>query len=397
MDPSSTYRRSNRVVNDPTNIPLRCWAEIDLAALERNLISIQANLPDRIKYIAVVKADAYGHGMQQTVARLMQAGVDMFAVANIVEAANIREIGTGWPIIVLGATLENEEAFLFEYDLIPTISTIEEVIRLNAKAKAFGKPLKAHLKIDTGMGRLGIWHEYADELFDAFKQAEFIQLDGIYTHFAAADQDPDFTRYQRKIFLESIKRIDWLPLNELLIHADNSAGITTFAPESVYNAVRIGLLQFGIRPYPTSIFAQVETTPIFQFKSRVGIVKNLPNGASISYGRTRILERDSKIAIVCAGYGDGVPLPLSNRGEVLIKGKRCPILGRVTMDQTIVDVTDLEEPAQSGDPVTFIGRQGIAEIELKEFSDWANTISWEVLCSVTKRVPRVYRTAIQTG
>lgn len=384
-------------MNDPSSIPLRCWAEIDLAALERNLKSIQANLPDRIKYIAVVKADAYGHGMQQTVARFMQAGVDMFAVANIVEAANIREIGTGWPIIVLGATLENEESFLFEYDLIPTISTIEEVHRLDAKAKAFGKPLKAHLKIDTGMGRLGIWHEYADELFEAFKQAEFLQLDGIYTHFASAGCDPDFTRYQRKIFMEAINRINWLPLNELLIHADNSAGITTFAPESVYNAVRIGLLQFGIRPYPTSIFAQVETTPIFQFKSRVGIVKKLPRGASISYGRSRILERDSTIAIVCAGYGDGVPLPLSNRGEVLIRGQRCPILGQVTMDQTMIDVTDLEDSAQSGDSVTLIGRQGNGEIELQEFSEWANTISWEVLCSVTKRVPRVYRTAIQTG
>ena len=203
--------------------------------------------------------------------------------------------------------------------------------------------------------------------------------------------------FQRKIFIEAIKRIDWLPLDELLIHADNSAGITTFAPESLYNAVRIGLLQFGIRPYPKSIFAQAETTPIFQFKSRVGIVKKLPRGASISYGRSYILERDSKIAIVCAGYGDGVPLPLSNRGEVLIRGQRCPILGRVTMDQTMVDVTDLEDPARSGDPVTLIGPQGNAEIELQEFSEWANTISWEILCSVTKRVPRVYRTAIQTG
>lgn len=381
----------------PSHIPSRCWAEIDLAALERNLKSIQANLPERIKYIAVVKADAYGHGMQQTVARLMQSGVDMFAVANIVEAANIREIGTGWPILILGATLENEESFLFEYDLIPTISTIEEVHRLNDKARAFGKPLKAHLKIDTGMGRLGIWHEYAGSLFDAFKQAEFLQLDGIYTHFASADSDPDFTRYQRKIFLEAIKRIDWLPLGELLIHADNSAGITTFAPESLYNAVRIGLLQFGIHPYPTSIFARVETTPIFHFKSRIGIVKKLPQGASISYGRTRILERDSLIAIVCAGYGDGVPLPLSNRGQVLINGQRCPILGSITMDQTMVDITDLEENVQSGDPVTLIGPQGDGEIKLEEFSQWARTISWEVLCSVTKRVPRIYRTAIKTG
>lgn len=375
----------------------RCWAEIDLAALERNLKSIRAALPERIKYIAVVKADAYGHGMQQTVARLMQAGVDMFAVANVLEAATIREIGTGWPIIVLGATLENEESHLFEYDLIPTISTIEEIERLDAKARKRGRPLKVHIKIDTGMGRLGIWHEYADELFDAIRKAEYLQLGGIYTHFASAARDPDFTRLQRRLFTKAIERVDWLQTDKLLIHADNSAGITTFAPDSLYNAVRIGLLQFGITPYPESMLGQVETTPIFRFKSRVGIVKRLPRGATVSYGRSRTLDRDSQIAIVCAGYGDGVPLALSNRGEVLIKGKRCPILGQVTMDQTMVDVTDLDERVKSGDAVTLIGPQKKGEISLQEFSDWAETISWEVLCSVTKRVPRIYRTAIKTG
>jgi len=384
-------------VKQPNPTPFRCWAEIDLAALERNLKLIQAALPDQIKYIAVVKADAYGHGMQQTVARLMQAGVDMFAVANVLEAATIREIGTGWPIIVLGATLEDEESYLFEYDLIPTLSTVEEVERLNAKARQRGKPLQAHIKIDTGMGRLGIWHEYANELFDAFEQAESLTLSGIYTHFASASQDPDFTRQQRKLFTETIEAVEWLETENLLIHADNSAGISTFAPDSVYNAVRIGLLQFGITPYPQSMLGKVDTTPIFQFKSRVGIVKKLPAGATVSYGRSRTLERDSRIAIVCAGYGDGVPLKLSNRGQVLIKGKRCPILGQVTMDQTIVDVTDIGEPVKSGDPVTLIGPQDGGEIFLQEFSDWAETIPWEVLCSVTKRVPRHYRTAIITG
>ncbi|MBN11724.1 MAG: alanine racemase [Opitutaceae bacterium] len=377
--------------------PYRCWAEIDLAALERNLKSIRADLPDYIKYIAVVKADAYGHGMQQTVARLMQANVDMFAVANVLEAAKIREIGTGWPIIVLGATLENEESYLFEYDLIPTISTIEEVERLNRKARSHEKPLKAHIKIDTGMGRLGIWHEYATELFDAFHKATFLTLGGVYTHFASASRDPEFTRRQRQLFTETIAKVDWLETEKLLIHADNSAGISTFAPDSVYNAVRIGLLQFGIAPYPLSMLGEVDTTPIFEFKSRVGIVKELPAGATISYGRSRTLQRDSRVAIVCAGYGDGVPLKLSDRGDVLISGERCPILGQVTMDQTIVDVTDIEGVVKSGDSVTLIGPQGEGGIRLQEFSEWAETIPWEILCSVTKRVPRIYRTAIITG
>ena len=381
--------------SDPTTF--RCWAEIDLAGLERNLKSIQSALAKRIRYIAVVKADAYGHGMQQTVARLMQAGVDMFAVANVAEASTIREIGAGWPIIVLGATLEEEESQLFEYDLIPTISTVEELERLDARATHENANLKAHMKIDTGMGRLGIWHEYADKLFQAFRDASRVSLHGIYTHFASADDDPEFTRRQRKIFIETIARADWLPVESLLIHADNSAGISTFAPDSIYNAARIGLLQFGIRPYPESMLGSAETTPIFEFKSRVGITKTLPKGASISYGRSHILDRGGRIAIVCAGYGDGVPLQLSNRGEVIIHGQRCPILGRVTMDQTIVDVTKIDQTVASGDLVTIIGRQGDAAIRLEEFSEWADSIPWEVLCSVTKRVPRTYKTAIQSG
>ncbi len=220
-----------------------------MAALERNLKSIRAALPEHIKYIAVVKADAYGHGMQQTVARLMQANVDMFAVANVLEAATIREIGTGWPIIVLGTTLENEESYLFEYDLIPTISTIEEVERLNRKARESGKPLKAHIKIDTGMGRLGIWHEYAAELFDAFRKATFLVLDGVYTHFASASQDPEFTRRQRKLFTETIAKVNWLETQKLLIHADNSAGISTLRPTAFTTRFELGC--FSLASLPT--------------------------------------------------------------------------------------------------------------------------------------------------
>ncbi|MEM9158174.1 MAG: alanine racemase, partial [Verrucomicrobiota bacterium] len=345
-----------------SQLPLRCWAEIDLAALERNLGSIKAALPQRIKYIAVVKADAYGHGMQQTVARLMHAGIDMFAVANISEAATIREIGSGWPILILGATLADEAPFLFEYDLIPTISTIDEIGRLESLAAERNQSLKVHLKVDTGMGRLGIWHEYAQELFEAVKAANHLQIDGIYTHFASANQDLEYTRLQRTRFMDTLKSQTWLQNEELLIHADNSAGINSFSPDSSYNAVRVGLFQFGISPYPRSIFAGVPIDPIFSFKTRVGIVKELPAGADVSYGRTKTLSKDSRISIICAGYGDGLPLTVSNRGEVLINGQRCPILGRVTMDQAIVDISHVRGEVNSGDEVVLIGAQGEAEI-----------------------------------
>lgn len=378
--------------------PRRCWAEIDLAALERNLKSIQLALPAHIRYIAVVKADAYGHGMQQMVARLMQAGIEMFGVANIAEAATIREIGgSGWPILILSATLPDELQYLFEYDLIPTLSSVEEVEQLEVEAAKRSQKLKVHLKIDTGMGRLGIWHEEAEKLFDAIKTAQHLEIDGVYTHFAYAENDIEFTELQRTRFMEAIAKIDWLDTSKLLIHADNSASITSFTTGSAYNAVRIGLLQFGITPYSKSLFANVSTSPIFSFKTRVSLVKNLPSGYDISYGRTHRLKRDSRVAILCAGYGDGIPRSLSNKGAALINGQRCPYLGRVTMDQLIVDVTDLAEDPQVGSEACLIGKQGNDEILLEEFSDWADTISWEILCSITKRVPRLYKTSRSTA
>lgn len=379
-------------------MPRRCWAEIDLAALERNLKAIQGALPEHIRYIAVVKADAYGHGMSQTVARLMQAGVDMFAVANIGEAATIREIGgSGWPILILSATLREEAPYLFEYDLIPTVSSRDEVDYLEEQAAKRRTTLKVHLKIDTGMGRLGVWHADAAPLFARIEAAKHVELAGVYTHFACAENDLEFTELQRRRFIDALKAGNAQPLDQLLIHADNSAGINSFAKGSVYNAVRIGLLQFGVAPYADSLFSHAETFPIFSFKARVSLVKRLPAGTDISYGRTCTLERESSVAILCAGYGDGIPRALSNLGYALIRGRRCRYLGRVTMDQIVVDVTDLPELPEAGEEACIIGQQEQETITVEEFSAWANTIAWETLVSITKRVPRVYRTSMNTG
>jgi alanine racemase len=180
---------------------------------------------------------------------------------------------------------------------------------------------------------------------------------------------------------------------EIFIHADNSSGLESMPGASPFNAVRVGLLQFGILPHPNSMLAQVHTEPVFSFHTRVGLVKRLPKGTTISYGRTHTLTRDSTVAILCAGYGDGIPRAASNRAQVLIRGRRCPVLGRVTMDQTIVDVTDVPG-VQCGDAVVLVGRQGGEEVSIGEFSRHADTIPWETLCSVTKRVPRLYRTAL---
>ena len=376
-----------------SGLPLRCWAEIDLAALERNLRLIRASLPAHIRYVAVVKADAYGHGLHQTAARLMHAGADLFAVATLAEAAAVRELGPGWPVLLLSPLLPEEDRYLAEYDLAATVSTAEEVIRFEEVGRAAGRPVSVHLKIDTGMGRLGVWHEQAAALYRRIAAAPHLKLAGVFTHFASPDDDAAFTAEQRRRFLAALAACEGIRLGELFVHADNSSGLETMPGASPFNAVRVGLLQFGILPHPNSLLSQVHTEPVLSFRTRVGIVKALPRGTTISYGRTHTLTRDTTLAVLCAGYGDGIPRAVSNRAQVLIGGLRCPVLGCVTMDQTIVDVTEAAE-VQCGDEAVLIGRQRGAEISITEFSRWADTIPWETLCSVSKRVPRLYRTAL---
>lgn len=380
-------------MSSSAQLPRRCWAEIDLAALGRNLKLIRASLPPRIKYVAVVKADAYGHGLPQVAAHLMHAGADLFAVANIAEAMTIREMSADWPVLLLSPVLPDEDRYLSEFDLAATVSSPEEAERFDAVGRRAGRPLAVHLKIDTGMGRLGVWHTKARELYELIRRSPGLSLAGVFTHFSSADEDPAFTAEQRRLFLATLAGFPELPARTLLIHADNSAGLESTPGDGVFNAVRVGLLQFGILPHPHSMLARVHTEPVFSFHTRVGLVKELPAGTGVSYGRTAILRRPSRIAVLTAGYGDGIARAGSNRAAVLVNGQRCPVLGRVTMDQTLVDITDVPGPVACGDPVVLVGRQGTAEITIAEFSEWADTIAWETLCSVTKRVPRLYRNA----
>jgi alanine racemase len=375
-------------------LPRRCWVEIDLAALERNLKLIRGSLPSQIKYVAVVKADAYGHGLPQVAARLMHAGADLFAVASLAEALALRELSSDWPVLLLSPVLPDEDRYLAEHDLAATVSSAAEVSRFDAVGRETGKPVAVHLKIDTGMGRLGVWHEEARPVFEQIREARGVRLAGVFTHFSSADEDPAFTAEQRRLFLATLAGFPGFDPAGLFIHADNSAGLETAPGQSVFNAVRVGLLQFGILPHPHSLLARVRTEPVFSFHTRVGLVKRLPPGTSISYGRTFKLTRPTTVAIITAGYGDGLARASSNRASVLIHGRRCPVLGRVTMDQTIVDVTDIATPVHPGDAVVLVGRQGPAEISITEFSAWADSIPWETLCSVTKRVPRLYRTPL---
>lgn len=368
----------------------RAWAEINLSHFERNIGKIKSVLPPAVRYIAVVKADAYGHGVGHIVERLLQCGVDTFAVANAREGADVRYIAPQAEIYILGPTLPEEAETAVAEQLTVAVSDAKEAHALNALAVAKQKRVPVNLKIDTGMGRMGIWHENAAPLAELLASLPGIDFRGVFTHFSCADSSPEYTALQRSRFLAAVEKIPSEIRKTLTIHADNSAGLETFLPQSPFNAVRIGILQYGITPAPGTIFEKISPEPVLSFHSRIGLIKTLPAGTPISYNRTKTLSHDTRIGIVTAGYGDGIPTAASNRAEFVVRGERVPVLGRVTMDQTLVDLSAVPEAAV-GDPVTLIGESSGKQVSIEEFCRWGECISWEALVSITKRVPRIYR------
>ena len=368
----------------------RAWAEIDLSAFERNIGKIKASLPSRIRYIAVVKADAYGHGVGHIVERLLQCGIDGFAVANAREGSDVRYIAPQAEIAVLGPTLPEELATAIADDLTVAVSDESEARALAETARKLGRRARVNVAVDTGMGRMGVWHENVAALFRCVVSEPSLDWRGVFTHFSSADTSAEYTALQRARFLAAVEKIPADLRERLTIHADNSAGLETFSRERPFNAVRVGILQYGWKPAPGSLFEKISPEPVLAFRSRVGLVKTLPAGTPVSYNRTFTLPRDSRVAIVTAGYGDGIPTAASNRAEVVVRGHRVPVIGRVTMDQTLIDASALPEIAV-GDSVTLIGESAGARIGIEEFCAWGDCIPWEALVSITKRVPRVYR------
>jgi alanine racemase len=262
----------------------------------------------------------------------MQSGVDLFAVANVKEASEIREMGSGWPILILGPLLEEEDEALIEFDLIPTLSSQSELDRFRILSQKHQKPISAHLKIDSGMGRTGIWWKDAPALIEDIKKSKEIKLCGALTHFAQPS-DLSFTEEQRNRFLAILEKTAIHKQPDFLVHADNSSSLRSFDRKAIFNAVRIGLLQFGVSPPQGSILADLRVEPVLSFHAKLAMIKELPAGTSLSYGRQFTLKRDSRIGIISAGYGDAIPLACGNRASGLIDGRAYPLVGRVTMDR----------------------------------------------------------------
>jgi alanine racemase len=375
---------------NPTEL-YRTWVEVSFDALRGNLTWIRQRVGRRVKIMAVVKADAYGHGLPQIAGALMQGGVDIFGVANLHEALGVRAVGAGWPILLLSASLPAEVEAIVRNNIMPTLSSLDEARWFQREAARRKKTVPVHVKVDTGMGRLGFWHEEAVAPIRRIAAMKNLRLQGIYTHFPSAEDDVEFSMTQVGKFRALLRR---LRLRVPLRHADNSAALLNVRGKAKllgphFNVVRPGLLMYGIVPPGLPSVPQIQ--PTLSFKSRISFLKRITPGRSISYGRTYTADRPMRVAVVAAGYGDGYSRDLSNRAEVLIRGRRCRVLGRVTMDQTIVDVgAPALRGLRVGEEVVLLGRQGADEITVTELAARAGTIPWEALTAITKRVPRVY-------
>lgn len=348
--------------------PYRCWAEIHLAALRHNLAAIRLHIGPRPGIMAIVKADAYGHGLGGILSTLGQE-VDYFGVANIGEALDVRSVLPDADILLLGATLPEERELVVRHGFMPAISSVEE-------AESFARigPARVHLALDTGMGRLGFLPAEWPAALEKIRQLPHLKIEAVATHLPSPDEDEAFT-------LAQLGQYETLTANEPFSHALNSAGIINF-PTHAAQFVRAGLMLYGASPVPGF---QSQLRPVMTLKSRVTLLRTLPAGHGVSYGRSQVLTRPTRVATISAGYADGYPRRLSNRGaSVWIRGQRCPLLGRVTMDQIMVDVTDTA--AALGDEVELFG----AYILAGEIAQLADTIPWEILTSISKRVPRVF-------
>lgn len=353
------------------------WAEIDLSAIRHNVNRI-SQLVEPARYCAVVKADGYGHGDVPVAEAALEAGAACVAVALVEEGIRLREAGIDAPILILSEPPIDDIPDVVHWRLSPAVYRTEFLRALAAAAQG---PVDVHLKVDTGMHRVGARPEQLPELLEEVKEP--LRLGAIWTHFAVADEDPEYTRAQIQRFREAVGS------HPGPFHLANTAGALLF-PDARADLVRVGLGTYGLYPCAAAREA-VDLRPAMQVVSEVTFLQRLAAGERPSYGRRRRLERESTIATVPIGYADGVPRRLSSTGgEVLIRGRRYPLAGTVTMDQIVVDVGD--DPVEVGDRVVLIGSSGVEEIGADEWAECIDTISYEIVCSFGARVPRRYKT-----
>lgn len=368
---------------------LRTWVEIDLDALECNFDSVRESLPENIKMVAVVKANAYGHGAIG-VSKFLEKKADYLAVAATDEALEIRKSGVNCPILILGHIPYGDYDNIVKYNITPTISDYYEAELLSKASVKAGVTSAMHIAVDTGMSRIGFACDAAAiEEIKKIQDLEGVKLEGVFSHLAAADiSDKAYTKMQAEKFDAFVNALECAGVSVPVKHLYNSAAIADL--DKKYDMVRQGIILYGLKPSDEVEFKNIkEPQPVMSMKTRIVQVKTLPAGVSISYGCTYTTEKETRVATLCAGYADGVTRVLSNNGEVLIRGKRAKIIGRVCMDQFMVDVTHISE-VEAGDTATIFGTDGNETISVDEIAKKANTINYEIICNINSRVTRVY-------
>jgi alanine racemase len=368
------------------------WAEIDLKALENNVRELRRVINPDAQMMAIVKANGYGHGVEPVSRVALQSGASWIGVALLQEAIMLREKGINAPILILGYTPIEDIKDVIRNDISQTIFTWEDALAAASTADQMGKKARVHVKIDTGMGRLGFKAnpETVDIIY-RLAHLPGLDVEGIYTHFATADEsDKTFVEEQFARFQQLLKQLAARHVYIKWRHCANSAAALDL-PYTHLDMVRPGIAIYG--HYPSAYVRQdlVNLTPVMTLKAKVAFVKEVPEKCSISYGRTFCTKEKTNIATVPLGYGDGYSRLLSNRGEVLVRGRRAPIVGRVCMDQLMIDVGRIPG-VQQGDEVVLLGSQGDETITVDELAGHMGTINYEVLCLISERVPRIYKT-----
>jgi len=367
----------------------RTWAEIDLTAIRHNVRNIKQLLAPQTSLMAVVKADAYGHGMVRVARTCLESGADSLAVATIDEAIRLREDGIDAPMMILGHMTEDDAAVAVAYNIDACVFTYAIALALSGAAVKKGKIAQIHIKVDTGMGRIGFSPEPASiETIKQIHRLPGIHIKGIFTHFATADViDKSFAFEQRQIFDRFVDQLEQEGIIIPIKHISNSAGIMELS-SAQYNMVRAGIITYGLYPSDEVNKEVLPLDPAMRLMSRITFLKTIPKGHSVSYGRTYITEKDTVVATVPIGYADGYSRLFSNRAWASIRGQKVPLIGRVCMDQCMFDVTKLEH-VEEGDRVILFGRPS----DLVTADDLANligTINYEIICSLSSRVPRIY-------
>jgi len=366
----------------------RTIAYIDLNVLDGNYRIIKSMIPSHVKLLCVVKSDAYGHGANMVAQRLESNEVDYLGVATIDEGIELRDSGIHAPILVMSGILpwDNVEA-LMDNNLTPVVYDMETLNKVKERARSFVKAVRIHIKVDTGMGRLGFSPDDINPVINFIKGEKFLYIEGIMSHFSLSEKRDEYGMNQIKTFNKVLRIFEENGIKPDLVHMANSGAITNY-PEAYFDMVRVGISLYGSHP-ARGLSEKLPVQQVMKLASRIAHIREFQVGCSLSYGRTYTTKRKTRVAYIPLGYADGYPRVLSNRGSVLIKGERCSIVGRICMDWLLVDITDVD-CVQVGEEVVLLGSSGNAFIHVDEIAEYAETIPYEILCNISPRILRVY-------